>query len=185
LGEHLQAFKASPHGLDWDAPLTARGAAGYDQGVTIRRFFALALFLFSTYWLVLGVRLFRRVSGGYEALAGLIVSGSALVGILVAIVIASGHRTRSFAEDSGFGFIPHRAKSGIASGVIALAGSAMWFIALRGLARNRMNAVGLGSMDVTFGAAPGRFVACLAFWVIVGGACLGLARFLARSSRGE
>ena len=149
--------------------------------VTIRRFFALAVFLFSIYWLVAGVRLFRSVSGGYEALAGLIVSGSALVGMLVAIVIAYGHRTRSFAEDSGFGFIPDRAKPGFASAIIALAGLAMWFIALRGLARNQMVAVGSGSTAVTFDAAPGRFIAYLVFWAIAGGACMWLARFLARS----
>ena len=151
--------------------------------MTVRRFFALALFLFSAYWLAQGVRLFRSVSGGYEALAGLIVSGSALVGILLAIAIASGHRTRSFAEDSGFDFIPDRAKPGIASAIIALAGLAMWFIALRGLIRNHMDAVGAGSMDVTFGAAPVKFVAYLAFWVIVGGACMWFARFLARRSK--
>lgn len=151
--------------------------------MTVRRFFALALFLFSAYWLVLGVRLVRSVSGSYEALAGLIVSGSALVGILVAIVIASGHRTRSFAEDSGFGIVPERAKPGIGSAILAVAGLAMWFIALRGLIRNHMNAVGAGSMDVTFGAAPVKFVAYFAFWVIVGGACMWFARFLARPGK--
>lgn len=110
--------------------------------MTLRRCLALAIFLLSAFALIFGVRLFRSASGGYDLYPGLIVSGIGLLGILVAIAIAFGHRDNSVSEDRGSGLVPERAKPGIAAAISELFGLAMWFIACRGLVRNRMEAVG-------------------------------------------